>query len=95
MTVETIAMGVFVAVIYSLSMYLKKALNPDNSQTLDWYKVVSTAIVGGLVGLVMSQTGTVPTEIGVETQLAVLGGLVVLSENVLKIVWRAIEKYTA
>ena len=95
MTIETVAMGIFVAVIYSLSVYLKKALNTENPQELDMFKVLSTAIIGGVVGLVISTTGTLPTEVGVETQLAVMGGLVVLSENVLRIIYRALVKYTS
>ena len=93
MALETILMGVFVAAVYAISMYVKKSLNTENPAVFDWYKAISTLITGGLVGLLITQTGILPTEVGVETQLAVMTGTLVLVENGLKIVYRGLVKY--
>lgn len=92
MTFETVVMGVFVAVVYAISMYVKKTLNVANPQMFDWSKVISTMIVGGLVGLFITQTGVLPTEVGVVNQMAMMGGLIVATENTLKILWRIVSK---
>ena len=93
MALETVLMGVIVAVVYSLSMYMKNSMNSENPETFDWFKAGSTTVVGGLVGLLITQTGVLPTEVGVETQLATMAGVIVMVENVLKIVYRAVAKY--
>jgi len=86
-----IVMYVFVAVVYSVATYLKKALKPEGLP-FDKVKLASTAIVGAFVGLVLGGSGIVPTEASIETQLAGMTGLVVVVETILTITKRALVR---
>lgn len=60
--VETILISVFAAVIYSMSMYIKKNLKSDNPQDFEVTKFLATVIVGAVVGVVMWQANVPITE---------------------------------
>lgn len=88
---QDVVIAVVAAIIYSLSMYVKKALS-DNPESFDWTKFLATAIWGAIVGLVMQSSGLPITEQSVEEKIAAYAGLIAITENILKIVWRAISR---
>lgn len=65
------------AMIYSLSVYLRK------NEPFDAVKFITTAIVGIVIGGVMIGLGVPITEEGVVTQIATYAGLTVVIQNVL------------
>ena len=88
MDIGTILISIFAAVVYSMSMYVKKCLNPENPQSFDALKFLATVIVGAIVGAVMAISEIPITEESFEKQFMAYMGLVALVENLLKIAYR-------
>lgn len=88
--IEQAFLAVVASVVYSLSVYLKR-LPTDKAEAFEWTKMAATGIVGIVVSLMAG--GVVPTEAGVEAQLAMYGGMTMLVQNVLLALWRTVAKY--
>lgn len=88
----SLAMAVFSAIVYALSMYVKKHLNSDTPQDFDAAKFVTTVIWGAIVGVVVQYTGVEITEQTVEEQFAIYTGLIAITENIIKAIIRAIKR---
>jgi|Deesub1362A_J573_1020465.scaffolds.fasta_scaffold00652_15 RsiW-degrading membrane proteinase PrsW (M82 family) len=92
MAVETILTAVLAAIVYSMSMYIKKAINTEEPQDFDTVKFSSTVVVGAIVGAVMHMSGVPITEESFQNQFIAYAGLVALVENILKILKRALVR---
>jgi len=82
--VETVLISVFAAIVYSLSMFVKKALKSENPDSFDAVKFAVTVMWGALIGLYMAYSGIEITEQSVEAQFTAYAGLIALTENILK-----------
>jgi len=88
----SLGIAVFSAIVYSLTMYVKKHLNSENPQDFDTAKFVTTVIWGAIVGVVLQMSGLPITEQNVEEQFAAYTGLIALTENIVKAIIRAIGR---
>ena len=88
----SLAIAVFSAIVYSLSMYMKKHLNSENPQSFDAAKFVTTIVWGAIVGAALQMSGVPITEQAVEEQFAAYTGLITITENVVKAIIRAVRK---
>ena len=87
-----ILMAIIASVVYALSMYIKKALSPENPQGFSPSKFIATLIWGIIVGGVLTVMGIPVSEENVQTQFVAYMGLIALTENILKIIWRSIRR---
>ena len=85
----SLAVAIFSAIVYSLTMYVKKHLNSENPQSFDAAKFIATIVWGAIVGTVLQMSGVPITEQSVEEQFAAYTGLIALTENIVKAVIRA------
>ena len=83
MGIETIAIALLMAVIYTL-LGMAKSVGEDFNPT----KAGATVGLGLLIGVVMYVSGTPITEVNVAGQLAIYGGLLYVFENVIKAIMR-------
>ena len=88
----SLGIAVFSAIVYSLTMYVKKHLNSENPQDFDTAKFVTTVIWGAIVGVVLQMSGVPVNEQAVEEQFAAYTGLIALTENIVKAIIRAIGR---
>jgi len=91
MEVGTVLLSVFAAIVYSLSMYVKKAMK-EKPDKFDVSKFITTVIWGAIIGLVLSNSGVKITEQNVEAQFVAYAGLIALTENIVKFIIRAIRR---
>jgi len=92
MDLGSLAIAVLSAVVYSMSMYVKKHLNPDNPQSFDPVKFATTVIWGVLIGVILDMSGVPINEQSVEEQFLIYAGLIALTENIIKVVVRALRR---
>lgn len=83
MAIETIAIALLMAVIYTLLGY-SKSLGEEFNLT----KAGATVGLGLLIGVVMYVSGMPITEVNVAGQLAIYGGLLYVFENIIKAIVR-------
>jgi len=81
---------IMAAVFYGVTGYLKQ--KPLNAEKFDGQKFAGTMIIGGVIGLIMFM---VKTSFDLASALVLSTGLVVIVENLLKIVWRRFGGTTA
>lgn len=86
--IDQVLLGIVAAMIYAGSTFLKNNMNPENPEGFDQSKFMATMIVGAFVGLLIGQTGVIPTETAVAEQLLAYSGIVAVMNNLLKIVIR-------
>jgi len=91
MDVGSLLVAIFSAVVYSLSMYVKKHLNSENPQSFDVAKFITTVIWGAIVGAALQLSGVPISEQAVEEQFVAYAGLVAITENVVKAIIRAVR----
>jgi hypothetical protein len=92
MDLSSLGIAVLSAVVYSLSMYVKKHLNPDNPQSFDVTKFLTTLIWGAVIGVVLQLSGVPITEQTVEEQFIAYAGLIAITENIVKAILRALSR---
>ena len=92
MEISSILLSVFAAVVYSLSMYVKKAMK-EEPQKFDVAKFLTTVIWGAIIGVVLTNSGVEITEQSVEAQFVAYAGLIAITENIVKFVLRAIKRW--
>lgn len=90
--VETILISVFAAIVYSLSMFVKKALKSKNPDSFDAVKFAVTILWGTIIGIYLSASGLEITEQSVEAQFTAYAGLIALTENAIKALIRLIKR---
>ena len=83
MAIETIAIALLMAAIYTVLGY-SKSLGEEFNPT----KAAATVGLGLIIGAVMYASGMPITEVNVAGQLAIYGGLIYTIENVIKAVVR-------
>lgn len=91
MDVGSLLIAIFSAVVYSLSMYVKKHLNSENPQSFDVAKFITTVIWGAIVGAALQLSGVPINEQAVEEQFVAYAGLIAITENVVKAIIRAVR----
>ena len=89
MDAGSLLIAIVSAMVYSLSMYVKKHLNSENPQSFDVAKFVTTVIWGAIVGTALQLSGVPITEQSVEQQFVAYAGLIAITENVVKAIIRA------
>jgi len=89
---SSLGIAILSAVVYSLSMYVKKHLNPDNPQSFDTVKFLTTLIWGIIVGAILQFSGLPITEQSVEEQFIAYAGLIAITENIVKAIVRALSR---
>jgi len=87
----SLGIAVFSAVVYSLTMFVKKNLNSENPQSFDVAKFITTLIWGAIVGVVLQMSGAPINEQSVEQQFAMYTGLIAVTENIVKAIIRAFK----
>ena len=87
--VGSLLIAIFSAVVYSLSMFVKKHLNSENPQSFDTAKLLATVIWGAIVGAVLQMSGVPISEQSVEQQFVAYAGLIAITENAVKAAIRA------
>ena len=92
MDVGSLLVAIFSAVVYSLSMYVKKHLNSENPQSFDVAKFITTIIWGIIVGVALQLSGVPINEQAVEEQFVAYAGLIAITENVVKAIIRAVRR---
>ena len=92
MDTSSLIIAIISAVVYSLSMYVKKHLNPDNPQNFDTVKFITTVIWGVLIGGFLAISGLPVTEMSVEEQFLAYAGLIAITENIVKSILRALTR---
>ena len=85
----SVLVAVFSAIVYSLTMFVKKNLNKDNPEEFDVAKFITTVIWGAIVGTALQLSGVPITEQSVEQQFVAYAGLIAITENVVKAIIRA------
>ncbi|MDP2954428.1 MAG: hypothetical protein Q8O76_14085 [Chloroflexota bacterium] len=81
----TILYAVFAALGYALLFYAKAYQGGEQfSQT----KFLATLLVGAGIGVLAVVTGSPITKEGAEAQLLTLASVIVLLDNILKLIWR-------
>jgi len=88
----SLGIAIFSAIVYSLSMYVKKHLNSENPQNFDTAKFITTVIWGAIIGLALQYSGVEITEQSVEHQFTVYAGLIAITENTVKAIIRAVKR---
>ena len=88
----SVGIAVFSAVVYSLTMFVKKYLNSDNPQSFDTAKFITTVIWGAIVGVALQMAGLPINEQTVEQQMATYAGLIAITENIVKAIIRAVTR---
>ena len=83
MAIETIAIALLMAVVYTLLGVAKSVGEEFNP-----IKAGATIVLGLLIGVVMYVSGMPITEVNVAGQLAIYGGLLYVFENVIKAIMR-------
>lgn len=91
-TEATIAYAVISALIYSIVFFAKKRLNKESPAEFDPTKLVSTLIVGVVIGIGFYLGNVDITALAIETQLLAYGMVIALVESGLKIVWRVLHR---
>ena len=92
MDAGSLLIAIFSAVVYSLSMYVKKHLNSENPQSFDWAKFITTVIWGAIVGAALQLSGVPINEQAIEEQFIAYAGLIAITENVVKAIIRAVRR---
>lgn len=92
MEVGSLVIAMFSAVVYALSMYVKKHLNKENPQDFDVAKFTTTVIWGAIIGVVLQYSGVDITEQTVEQQFITYVGLIAITENIVKAIIRSIRR---
>jgi len=92
MELGSLGIAVLSAVVYSLSMYVKKHLNTDNPQSFDVAKFITTLIWGVIIGILLQAFGAPVTEQAVEEQFVAYAGIIAITENIAKTIIRAIRR---
>jgi len=87
MGIETIAIALFMAVIYVVLGVAKSA-----GEEISPRKAGASVLLGLLIGVVMYLSGLPITEVGVAEQLAIYGGLLYTFENIIKAIRRRVYK---
>lgn len=85
---QTILIAVLSAILYTFIFYGKKMAE----QEFDERKLVFTAIVGAVIGLVMWYYNLPITQLGVEQQLFAYAGMVALGESAFKGIYRWLKR---
>ena len=88
---EAIALSVLAAILYSLTMYFKKHVNPDNPQSFDPAKFITTLIWGAIIGAYLAYTGNPVTEQSIQAQMALYAGFIAITENIIKGIIRKVK----
>lgn len=94
MELTGIVISVVAAITYGVSAYLRKTTGP-NAEPLDPVLLASTAIIGGVVGLVLAIQGVEPTESNVIPLFGAYAGLTAIIENGIRAVYRTVTKPAA
>lgn len=84
--IETIIYAVLAAMFYAGIVYVKKSLDTNEPEEFDSFKFLSTVIVGGFVGILLS--GSPITEAAIQVQLGIYASVTMFVENGLKILYR-------
>jgi len=87
MGAQSILIAIVAGIVYSVTMYAKKA---QAGQTFDPLKFVSTVLVGILVALSIELSGAPLNELTWQQQFFMYAGLIPIVENLLKTVFRAL-----
>ena len=87
----SLGIAIFSAIVYSLTMYVKKHLNSENPQSFDAAKFITTVIWGAIVGAALQLSGVPVNEQAVEEQFVAYAGLIAITENVVKAIIRKIK----
>ena len=88
---ETAIEGFVAGAILALTLAFKKTQKPRNPENIKLEKLLSTAIFGGIIGLMAGANGaTVDTGVLVQ-QMTTYAGLGLSIESGVKFVWRYIE----
>lgn len=86
--IENVLMAMVAAVVYGLSVYMRKG------EPMEWGKLGVTAVIGAIVGFGAGMTGIMPTEGYVVEQMSAYAGLSVVLENILKLIYKKINNNT-
>jgi hypothetical protein len=89
-TIQNVLTAAAAAAGYSLTFYVKKRIGKDK-QVFEPKKLAATVLVGAMLGISMSLTGTGLEKETIQTQLAAYTGLIALVESALKFLSRAIR----
>lgn len=87
--IESIILALVSAVAYSVVFYVKKN-KPDDPEDFEPFNFGATVLVGLGVGVMYVYSGTEITQQGIETQLIIYGGTVMMVESILKAVYRRV-----
>ena len=85
---ETILIAIFSAILYTFIFYGKKMAE----QEFDERKLLFTAIVGAVIGLVMWYYNMPVTHFAVEEQLVAYAGMTALGESAFKGIYRLLKR---
>jgi len=88
----SLGIAMFSAVVYSLTMFVKKHLNSENPQDFDTAKFITTVIWGAIVGAALQLSGVPINEQSVEEQFVAYAGLIAITENIVKAIIRAARR---
>lgn len=88
----TIAYAIVSALIYSIVFFAKKRLRKEDPTKFDPIKLVSTLIVGAVIGAGFYLGNFAITALAIETQLLAYGMVIALVESIVKILWRGLQK---
>lgn len=77
--------GIIAAIIYALLGFIK-----SEGESFDPFKFTKTIIIGAIIGVIMSITGIPITEQSVAEQITAYGGLIIVVDYILKIIWRKV-----
>ncbi len=102
MTVETISTAVLASIGYAVLFYIKSELPDLGSFPLEQMlselikrfnvgKFVSTIIIGGVVGVLISLRGGTVLQETFEVQFSIYAVYIITVENILKTIWRLIK----
>jgi ABC-type uncharacterized transport system permease subunit len=78
-----IIVAIIAAVVYALTGYFKNV-----KEKVDLVKAITTVIIGVIVGAVLYGANIPVTEETVTAQLLAYAGLIVLTENIVKAIYR-------
>lgn len=91
MSIETVAVAMTSAAIYSLVFYAKKS-QKTGGEPFDWYKLASTIIIGAGIGMASVYRGDTLSQADLEAQLTMYGGIALIVESAIKAAYRAVSK---
>lgn len=88
-----LVIGALAGMIYGGAAYFKQREGP-NPEEFDPLKLISTMIIGAVVGLALANTGAQASASAIENGLLIgtTMGFTALVENILKTIWRAANK---